>query len=50
MVTAQLEVKAKPADLEFDQSIIDSFSSGFDSTSVNLLEKLANEDLPEALG
>lgn len=50
MVTAQLEVKAKPVDLELDQSIIDSFSSGFDAAALKLLEKLANEDLPDALG
>lgn len=48
-VTGQLEVKAKLVDLEFDQSIIDSFGSGFGTDAANLLEKLANEDLPNAL-
>lgn len=49
MVTAQLEVKAKPVDLVFDQAIIDSYGSGFGTDAANLLEKLANEDLPNAL-
>ena len=41
--------KPKPVDYEFDQSIIDAWESGSGSEIVNLLEKLVNVDLPNAL-
>ena len=42
--------KPKPANLAFDQSIIDTWLNGNGLQTVNLLAKLVNQDLPNALG
>lgn len=49
-VSATLEVFAKTADLEFDQTVIDTYDGDNDPSEVFiLLGKLANEDLPDNL-
>lgn len=49
-VSSQLSVKAKPRNKAMDELIVGVRDSGGDLTElVNPLEKLANEDLPDAL-
>ena len=49
-VSFSVRCKPKPVDHEFDQSIIELWSSGDLDDMVNLLEQLVNESLPNALG
>ena len=48
-VSFAVQCKPKPVDHEFDQGIIDVWESGDGAALVNLLEKLVNVDLPNAL-
>lgn len=48
-VSFSVRCKPKPVDHEFDQGIIDAWESGDGAALVNLLEKLVNVDLPDAL-
>lgn len=48
-VSFSVRCKPKPVDHEFDQGIIDAWESGDGAALVNLLEKLVNVDLPNAL-
>ncbi len=48
-VSFSVRCKPKPVDHEFDQGIIDVWESGDGAALVNLLEKLVNVDLPNAL-
>ena len=48
-VSFAVQCKPKPVDHEFDQDIIDVWESGDGAALVNLLEKLVNVDLPNAL-
>ena len=48
-VSFAVRCKPKPVDHEFDQGIIDVWESGDGAALVNLLEKLVNVDLPNAL-
>ena len=49
-VSFGLRCKPKPNNQEFDQDIIDIWNDGDPRKTLNLLEKLVNEDLPDALG
>lgn len=49
-VSFGLRIKPKPSNQEFDQTIIDIWNDGDPRKMLNLLEKLVNEDLPDALG
>lgn len=49
-VSFGLRIKPKPSNHEFDQSIIDIWNDGDPKLLFELLEKLVNRDLPEALG
>lgn len=51
--SVSFQVRCKPlnnGDLAFDQQIIDLWESGSPLEMLNLLEKLVNESLPDALG
>lgn len=48
-VSFTVRCKAKPFDAEFDQAIIDAWAGGNGFEMINLLEKLVNEDLPNAM-
>ena len=48
-VSFSVRCKPKPVDYEFDQGIIDVWETGDGAALVNLLEKLVNVDLPDAL-
>ena len=48
-VSFSVRCKPKPVDHEFDQQIIDVWETGDGAALVNLLEKLVNVDLPNAL-
>ena len=49
-VSFNLRLKPNNTGKEFDQEIIDIWNNGDPSKLLNLLEKLVNEDLPDALG
>ena len=49
-VSFGLRLKPNNTSNDFDQSIIDLWESGDPRKLLNLLEKLVNEDLPDALG
>ena len=48
-VSFAVRCKPKPVDHEFDQGIIDVWETDDSAALVNLLEKLVNVDLPDAL-
>lgn len=48
-ISFSVRCKPKPVDYEFDQSIIDAWETGNSAALFNLLEKLVNVDLPNAL-
>lgn len=48
-VSLTVYCQPKPADLEFDEAILTAWSSGDPTVYINLLEKLVNVDLPQAM-
>ena len=49
-VSFTVRCKPKPANVEFDQAIIDIWVGGNGLDIINLLERLVNVDMPNALG
>ena len=49
-VSFGLRIKPKPSNQEFDQAIIDVWNDGDPKLLLELIKKLVNEDLPDALG